>query len=53
MIVIMMASQVFEQEPDYMNHVNFDNIVDPSLLESTLDSVANQVKLGDLYLVDF
>ena len=42
-----MASPIFEQEPNYINHVNFDNVVDSSLLDSTLDSVANQVKLGD------
>jgi hypothetical protein len=42
-----MASKVFEQEPDNINHVNFNKIDDHSFLESTLAIVANQVKLGD------
>jgi hypothetical protein len=38
-----MASPIFE--PYYTNLVNFDHVDNSSLLESTLDSVANQVKL--------
>ena len=51
-----MAPPIFELEPNYVNFVDIDhdhNVNEPcafienSVIESTLDSVANQVKLGD------
>ena len=42
-----MAPQIFEIEPDYVNLEDLDHVDEISVLESTLDSVANQVKLGD------
>ena len=50
-----MAPPLFEAEPNYVNLVDIDNddvgnlsaFIETSVLEATLDSVANQVKLGD------
>ena len=51
-----MAPPIFENDPNYVNLLDLDhdpNVSDPSaliensVLVSTLDSVANQVKLGD------
>ena len=40
-------SKKFVPEPDFQSHLNFVEIDDPSFLECSLASVANQVKLGD------
>ena len=48
-----MAPPVFEKDPNFVNLLDIDledhaiHVVDKSLLLSTLDSVANQIKLGD------
>ena len=48
-----MAPPIFENDPNYVNLLDIDHVSDPSafiensILVSTLDSVANQVKLGD------
>jgi hypothetical protein len=40
-------SKFFVPEPDFTNHINFNEIHDPSFLECSLASMASQVKLGD------
>ena len=55
MLQLEVGFEVFEAGPNYVNLVYIDNddvgnlqaFLETSVLESTLDSVANQVKLGD------
>ena len=42
-----MAPPIFEIEPNYFNLEDLDHVDETSVIESTLDSVANQVNLGD------